>query len=335
MTFEMTCKSYLASTQIKNLNYARYKWWSNHIYHFSDIQNIADILNCGHLYSRNKLKELNIVNNDIASAEVLNGTTDTRKDFVRFYFRPLTPTQYHNEGIYSRKQLSQNPLAAHCPVPVFLFFDTSILDEDYTYFTEESLASHKNIEIYNTLADLKKLPFDLIYHNTGITRENRAMIIKHRHAEVLIKDSYNLSHLTAIVCRNENEVTTLRHSLNFEALEKYGEIIHHPNDQFYTTIFNSKNKCLQVEKVNLNHKKERYEFDFNIKNNEKFHLKIVIEDYNGKILRFYETPKFVVNSQRFYYQIPNFEHLKSQNEMVSIKLLLDDNIVSFRVFGLD
>ena len=35
---------------------------------------------------------------DNASQSVISVTMDDAKDYARLYFRPLTPTQFHNEG---------------------------------------------------------------------------------------------------------------------------------------------------------------------------------------------------------------------------------------------
>lgn len=60
---------------------------------------------------------------------------------VRFYFRPLTPTQYHNEGFKHPLLRYCHDLNANVPVPVFFLFDlNSLLQLPDTQFSEQSLA---------------------------------------------------------------------------------------------------------------------------------------------------------------------------------------------------
>lgn len=74
------------------------KWWPKYAYHYTDIANAVSILYSGCIYSRVHAKELGIMQNDNASKQVIDMTDHATKSSVRFYFRPLTPTQYYNEG---------------------------------------------------------------------------------------------------------------------------------------------------------------------------------------------------------------------------------------------
>ena len=91
----------LASTY--NIGYQ--KWWSEFLFHFSDISNVVSILNRGKLYSRNKALRLGLMHNDNADDDVIGNTGLSAKDYVRFYFGALTPTQYHNEGLKPKSQI--------------------------------------------------------------------------------------------------------------------------------------------------------------------------------------------------------------------------------------
>lgn len=79
------------------------KWWPHFVFHFTDINNVANILKCGKLYSRNRLHHSTQNFIDIASPEVIQRTPAYYQDFVRLYFRPRTPTQFRNEGTSSIK----------------------------------------------------------------------------------------------------------------------------------------------------------------------------------------------------------------------------------------
>ena len=77
-----------------NEKYAPVRWWPHYAYHYTDIQNAVSILESEMLYSRTQAEELHVMQNDNASRQVIDMTRDRITSYVRFYFRPLTPTQY-------------------------------------------------------------------------------------------------------------------------------------------------------------------------------------------------------------------------------------------------
>ena len=74
-------------------------WWPKFAYHYTDVTNAVSILSSGKLYSRVKAGAKGVMENDNASRQVIDMTETRATSYVRFYFRPLTPTQYHNEGV--------------------------------------------------------------------------------------------------------------------------------------------------------------------------------------------------------------------------------------------
>lgn len=96
------------------------KLWCRYAFHFTDISNAVEILANKTLYSRNVAKEMDVMHNDNASRQVINVTKSSILDYVRFYFRPLTPTQYHNEGFKHKDIRYENDVDANVPVPKFL-----------------------------------------------------------------------------------------------------------------------------------------------------------------------------------------------------------------------
>ena len=100
------------------------KWWPNFFYHFTDVHNASSILYSGYIYSRREATERNIMYNDNASRAVIDATNIDSKCYGRLYFRPLTPTQFHNEG-YKPSGIRHGDINASCPVPIFLCEDCS------------------------------------------------------------------------------------------------------------------------------------------------------------------------------------------------------------------
>ncbi len=113
-------------------------WWPSFVFHYTNLQNAASILNQGVLLSRAEALRQGLMITDNASRPVMGHTLDKWKDYVRLYFRPRTPTQIRNEGI---RPPTQQYLESHCPVPIFLLFDSvEVLTRQETRFSDGSLA---------------------------------------------------------------------------------------------------------------------------------------------------------------------------------------------------
>lgn len=211
------------------------KAYAQYIYHFTDIRNAASILNTGKILSRNKAKELNVMLNDNAAESVISGTGVHVKDYVRFYFRPKTPTQYRNEGIMSKTEIENSDFKAHCPVPVFFLFNSwEILGLEEVYFSQETLARHYSVDLYNSVTEFEQLPFDLIFHNRSLyNNPNKSAIISHRHAEVVVKDEFTIDKLKYIYVRSLPEKEFLLSMLDPEIRIRYEEIILVDNKKNY------------------------------------------------------------------------------------------------------
>ena len=112
--------------------------WVSYSFHFTDVRNASQILNMEKIVSRAKLEKMGGPPVDIASPEVIATTDGEIKDFVRLYFRPRTPTQFHMEGIRPKAEIWKG---CHCPVPVFFLFDSlKILTRDDSSLSEVNLA---------------------------------------------------------------------------------------------------------------------------------------------------------------------------------------------------
>lgn len=189
-------------------------WWVDYLFHFTDIKNAVNVLNRGFLYSRKEAIDKNLLIDDIASSRIIKQTKLTFTDHVRFYFRPLTPTAYQNEGFRPLNQLYQD---AHCPVPVYLLFNLrKVLGRDDSKFSNGSLARHQH-DIFDSPDAFVHLPFEDIYHNSawGHEEQSRQQEIKNRrHAEVIIPKRISLRYLEYIVCRSQAEYETLYNLLS-------------------------------------------------------------------------------------------------------------------------
>ncbi|MEE9238112.1 MAG: DarT ssDNA thymidine ADP-ribosyltransferase family protein [Thermodesulfobacteriota bacterium] len=180
--------------------------WPHFVYHSTEVHNTVSILKKGYVYSRNKAKELGLLEYDIASESVISSTRNEIKDYVRFYFRPRTPTQYRNEGI---RPVDSPNSDAHCPIPVYLLFDSvEVLSIESTRFSDGNLGSFY-IDPLHSVKEFKNLPFELIYHVGAFPNSERDRIINCRNAEVIVPEKLSTDYLRLIYCRSDAEKDTL------------------------------------------------------------------------------------------------------------------------------
>lgn len=183
-------------------------WWPDFLFHVTDAQNAANILKSGHLLSRARCEQTGVMAFDNASGQVLAGTDPAWKEFVRLYFRPMTPFQYRTEGFRPSGQRSS--LDAYCPMPVVFLFDAApVLTRADTLFSDGNLAA-ANPQVGNDATFFDKLPFREIYHSSGLSDVEKRSIVYHRHAEVMIPGQLGLSAVRRIWCRSPAEQETLR-----------------------------------------------------------------------------------------------------------------------------
>ncbi len=171
-------------------------WWPDFLFHVTDIKNVASILNCGLMLSRSQLESQDITWEDSASQEIIDQTDTRLTDCVRFYFRPLTPTAFRNEGFKPTRRLYQN---AHCPVPIYLLFDLKqIIALEKTKFSEGSLA-RRDYKLYESADDILRFKFKEIYHNKPFTKDEHKRIVNMRQAEVIFPKRVSLHYLKFMV----------------------------------------------------------------------------------------------------------------------------------------
>ncbi|MGM9551756.1 MAG: DarT ssDNA thymidine ADP-ribosyltransferase family protein [Clostridia bacterium] len=209
-------------------------WWPKFAFHYTDVTNAASILSSGYLYSRADASTLRVMRNDNASRHVIDITNSGVISKVRFYFRPLTPTQYYNEGYKHpalRYDCDEN---ANVPVPIFLLFDLNkLLSLPGVEFSEISQAGHGAIA-YRGVEAFSNLNFDYIYDNSY---QNLSTTKAYRHAEITHPNSMPIeSCIKTVLCRNSLERTTLINLLREEnptAFARYQKIIKVHNDDTF------------------------------------------------------------------------------------------------------
>lgn len=203
----------------KDMLLFEYKWWATHAFHFTALDNAISILKSGVLYSRIKAEQNSLMHNENASRAVISMTDFEVLSYVRFYFRPLTPTQYHNEG-YKHPQLRYDSQGANISIPVFFVFRlNSLLSDNKTAFSCKSKAGH-NDEVLAGVEKFAGLNFEQIYASSYMTNSEEEK--KYRQAEILYPDAYKIDDsLEVILCRSEVERNTLLKKLKEEDSKIY------------------------------------------------------------------------------------------------------------------
>ena len=157
--------------------------------------------------------------NDNASRQVIDMTNISVLSNVRFYFRPLTPTQYFNEGYKHPALRYDNDSKANVPVPIFFLFDLAkLLSFKGVKFSERRQAG-RGADLCEGVEEFSKFDFKKIY-SKGFDNfeENKP----YRHAEILHPDSMNIDIcLDTILCRNSVERMTLLNLLRSKNRAQY------------------------------------------------------------------------------------------------------------------
>lgn len=177
--------------------------WPRRLFHHSPLENVVKILNEGVLRSRSD--PANQRQYDVAGAGVIDARVEAY-NFVRLYFRPNTPTQYHIEGI-RRAAECEFGAQAHAPMLVMLLLKAEhVLTQPDVQFSDRNMQAD-NVNRGNTEEFFSNIPFRMVFHEGGIggVRE----IIAHRCAEVLATSPLNLhTALEAICFRSQAEKIT-------------------------------------------------------------------------------------------------------------------------------
>lgn len=182
--------------------------WKGYIYHFTHVENAASILREQKLFSRNSCRQRLSSFADAAGQGLIAHTRPDVLSFARFYFRPLTPTQWHNELLGRRK----GNIYALCPVPIFLRFNLSSVLRTHgrqCMVSDGNLASSStqygnSIEFLNQCFDFKN-----VFGSVG----GKGAIFRASQQEFIVKQCLDLSALSlqdiTVICRNAQDKEVL------------------------------------------------------------------------------------------------------------------------------
>jgi hypothetical protein len=161
------------------------------------------------LLSRNDAAAAQIIVNDIAPHDIINANILSHQ-YVRLYFRPKTPTQFHIEGI---REPCDFFMGKHAPVLFMMIFNAErVLTTPGVRFSDGNMQGHPNI--YDGDAGFAVLDFNQIYHEGTVSADDRAVVTRARCSEVLCPSPLVLvPYLQAVICRSAAERQLLLHEL--------------------------------------------------------------------------------------------------------------------------
>lgn len=166
-------------------------------YHFAHMSNAVKIINDMKIQSRNSAegKFENSAGNNVHITSKAHG-------FARFYFRPQSPTQYHNEFLGRDKDMTNYDKYCglgrpKCPLPVFFVFD---VEEVLMAMPDKCFYSNGNMQaratsMYKVIDDPNRI------NTAGLSIGE----FQAKQQEFLVKDELDFSRLSSvrICCYNE------------------------------------------------------------------------------------------------------------------------------------
>lgn len=261
-------------------------WWPNYFYHFTDVNHAVNIIDKGWIYGRAEAEQAHLTKTDAASHNVLNVTSEAVKRCGRLYMRPLTPTQFYNEGYKPEAVRHKDYKDANCPVPVFFLFDAvKTLEYPGVYFVEKGAAG-RDIETWRSGPEAyATLNFAKIFHhgNEGYTPD----ISKYRRTEVLREGGIPLAGLLRrIICRSPAEAQTLLNLMQKRCpreYDTYKHLIISPTVDIRSRMFNMHGIYVRAVKstperamIEFNESRLRYDYNTSRKGPVPIQMKSII-----------------------------------------------------------
>ncbi len=195
---------------------ARY-WWAYFLFYYADMQDVVDTLQHGALLSRAGRAGKQPAGNTPQRRQKL----DKWDHFVRLNFRPRTPDLFLAEGA---RPVERQRVGAYVPAPVYLLFDMeAVLCQPETRFTDGD--PEVTSKTYKTATAFRDLPFEMIYHDSWVSRDERDEVMRSRRAQVLAEERLGLESLQFIWCRSQAEYDLLRALLPPEVWKQWRDKI--------------------------------------------------------------------------------------------------------------
>lgn len=166
--------------------------WKNHDFlgflHTTNFENFVNIYKTKFLKSRNQLISEGFVFEDNAESTVLEKTLESVKSKVRFYYRPITPTNISAYLWHNQKN------------PVLIVFDENLIFEREVLFCDGCAGSNLTTST-KTAKDALRFNWKEIF-SIGPFNTDDFVLKNHRNAEFLINSPISLERAIKFYFRN-------------------------------------------------------------------------------------------------------------------------------------
>jgi hypothetical protein len=131
--------------------------------------------------------------------------------YVRLYFRPRNRFHLKTEGVKSKTDPYR--VDPHMSIPIAFAFDfQKVITQSTAHFVPGNFAKTGAAPLIGD-AEFDKMPFDLIYHDSPLTVDEKTEVQNWRMSEVVVSETLSLSNLSCVVCRTTHDERTFRHAL--------------------------------------------------------------------------------------------------------------------------
>lgn len=272
-------------TKLRNEEWlgSRY-WWTYFLFYFTDIRNVA------------KMLEDETILSPVEAGEDFNNRWDK---FVRLYFRPRTPSLFRSEGFRPVNRTNDE----YCPIPVYLLFDfEAVICHPESRFSDGDPVRTK--KTYKTPSYFSDLPFDLIYHDSWFMPDERDEIMRSREAQVIIPDQMGLESLQFIWVRSDAEYETLQSLVRGDVWRKWRDKITARTD---FQLFNQ--KWVYVQDVKMSETEIRFQFNPCDKSDDcqPYHVKVFITKDDATVYE-WEDEAFGFDGKDLVLTLPDPHH---------------------------
>ncbi|GAA6618700.1 hypothetical protein NUACC26_045110 [Scytonema sp. NUACC26] len=216
-------------------------FWKGYIYHFTHIENAVSILQGERLLARNHCKNFR----DSAGASLITHTSKDVKDFARFYFRPKTPTQWHNESLGKRK----GNIYALCPVPIFFRLNLERVLETHGSqcgISNGNLAASGSY--YGNSVNFLKEYFDFNHVYSTLQQVGKEIYLRASQQEFIIHHYLDFTKLNlediSLICRNTDDKQLLLHLMGRDS--KYAHRVFEEQDVLDKSLFYHDNPYIKI-----------------------------------------------------------------------------------------
>ena len=283
--------------------------------HVTDFQNFIKILNDGYLQCRGELDSFV----DAAEQDVID-KAGNEKSCVRFYYYPKTPTFHNNEGI------KRNNLAPHMPIPVCMVFDSKLIYQDFTYFTDGN-ATHGLSICGDTYNFFTQIDWQKVFHRTYFEPHEREEIIRKRNAELLSKKPVSLKgYLAKIIFRSESDRRMAELLARKDFFPRDFEYLYSVNPNMFHNL-PDRNYLKNHKVLNLDCKDAKMECEFATNNVSIYTHGISIFNKEGQIILNKNVELECIDKQRRSWSF-NFPNPKMIDGAIRFIYTIENNVVA-------